>query len=429
MVAIKVEREAALAHFSPTRQKFIDETAFELAWWYDGQQEWEIIIVQTNQGNRVPGLLLERARWAFRPEVAFFTGIAGGLKDDVQLGDIVFGTNAVGFALGKETDDSFLQRAVNYHSDQGLAGIAQQLQHDDCWRNWRRQQSSSDAKVEIGCVASGDNVLASNNGPLRQRIKDGFSAALCVEMEGLSFVESLPHMPKMMRGGLIRAISDMVGDKTETDAAGFQIVAADNAIAFNLEMLARYGRLASESNYPFYGTILFDGRENIETAQIRGKGWFLYSSNGEKSGASGDGRHFFENNNAINIVRTSLEGRYELHLSFKLTPQSEWSEVLPQHPDGRAHRFIRVTAECKAEKCSRYLRIVLADEDKGWFVAADYIKEIFINQWQLLDVTLIVPADGKWRLRLDDERVSINDATLTLRNLVVIEEEFRPNVS
>jgi nucleoside phosphorylase len=247
LVAIQVEMDAIRDHLSPMREVIIAEKYFYLAWWYDGKTEWEIIITQTGQGNRLPGLLLERARWAFQPEIALFVGIAGGLKEDVQIGDIVFGTNAFGFALGKETDDSFLPRALTFHSDPLLSEIAQFLEHNDEWKGRRRlaDQAQYVSKVVSGGIASGDNVLASNNGPLRERLKKEFSAALCVEMEGLGFVEALPHMTQM-RGGLIRAISDMVGNKAEADASGCQKIAADNAVAFSLEMLSRYGAIAGD---------------------------------------------------------------------------------------------------------------------------------------------------------------------------------------
>jgi hypothetical protein len=145
-------------------------------------------------------------------------------------------------------------------------------------------------------------------------------------MEGLGFVEALPHMPQM-RGGLIRGISDMVGNKAEADASGCQKIAADNAVAFSLEMLSRYGAIAgNKKENPVYGTILFEGRVGLPNSKIEFCEGYIYPG-GVQSGEKGSGAHKLTDN-SITIFRNTLDGRYEIRPSFKLEPQSAWSNIL-----------------------------------------------------------------------------------------------------
>ena len=50
---------------------------------------WPVILMITGPGNTGSSALGERAIQAFNPRALLVVGIAGGLKDDVQLGDVV----------------------------------------------------------------------------------------------------------------------------------------------------------------------------------------------------------------------------------------------------------------------------------------------------------------------------------------------------
>lgn len=69
---------------------------------------WDIGIVETSMGNTRASLEAERAISFFKPSIALFVGIAGGLKD-VKIGDIVIGKKVYNYESGK-ADMNFKMR-------------------------------------------------------------------------------------------------------------------------------------------------------------------------------------------------------------------------------------------------------------------------------------------------------------------------------
>jgi hypothetical protein len=82
-------------------------------------------------------------------------------------------------------------------------------------------------------------VIASDEADIARFIREHYSDALAVEMEGRGFLEAL-HMNAEVDGVVVRAISDQLSGKKETDAGGWQPVAAENAAALAFEILATH---------------------------------------------------------------------------------------------------------------------------------------------------------------------------------------------
>src|SRR5438045_977635 len=68
----------------------------------------QIVVGRTNQTNVNAAIETERVIQHFNPTYLFFLGVAGGLKD-VKVGDIVIGTEVIGYERGKSNDE-FLSR-------------------------------------------------------------------------------------------------------------------------------------------------------------------------------------------------------------------------------------------------------------------------------------------------------------------------------
>lgn len=198
-----------------------------------GGSSVETVVVRTNQTNVNAAIETERMISRYRPEIAFFVGVAGGLKD-VRIGDIVIGSEVYGYETGKSTT-RFLPRPKFGSSSYDLEMSAVDYSQSAKWRSQAaalvdtRFQNS--INVLSGTIASGEKVVASVESELYKFLEENASHALAVEMEGLGFLEVCRHHP-LVKSLVIRGISDLVAGKSDADKQGSQEYASRNATAF-----------------------------------------------------------------------------------------------------------------------------------------------------------------------------------------------------
>lgn len=186
----------------------------------------DIVLLETGIGkvNAAIGatLMIE----AFDVEEIIFTGVAGGINEELDLGDVVisrdliqhdFDTSAFGDKLGMiprmdnsifKADDELIELAVN--AGKKLKG-----------------------KVIVGRVLSGDQFIAS---PEKIAfLKKEFNGD-CTEMEGaaVGHVCQVLDIPFVV----IRTMSDKANSDAHTDYATFMRIAADNSVTLVNEMLS-----------------------------------------------------------------------------------------------------------------------------------------------------------------------------------------------
>ena len=200
---------------------------------------WNVAIAQIDQGNSSAAAAAERMIDHFEPELAFFVGVAGGLKD-VVIGDVVAATKIYGYERGKAKAE-FQTRPDVYPASFELeeAALAESRRLD--WLAHIRLAALPPAtpRVFVGPIAAGEKVIASNRSDAYKFLKRNFTDALAVEMEGIGFLSALRNSPDV-KGIVIRGISDLILDKQKTDSQGSQGLAARNAAAFAFEILARF---------------------------------------------------------------------------------------------------------------------------------------------------------------------------------------------
>jgi len=184
---------------------------------------WDVALLELGEGNLTAATLTERVVSWLDPEAVLFVGVAGSLKSDIRLGDVVVATKVYGIHGGKETPDGFLVRPEAWRASHRLEQAAREALRDD-------------PRAHLKPIAAGNVVLASAESTLAARLKAHYNDAAAIEMEG-SGVAAAVHLA----GGdalVIRGISDRAdAAKSERDAENWQPRAAEKAAAVAVAVL------------------------------------------------------------------------------------------------------------------------------------------------------------------------------------------------
>jgi nucleoside phosphorylase len=184
---------------------------------------WSVAVAEIGEGNSGAAAHTERAIAFFRPAAVFFVGVAGSLRSEVALGDVVVAGKVYLHHGGKEGDDGFRARPR-----------AWEMRHDVEQRVRRALRGSTG--VHFKPLVAGDVVLNSRTSPLADLIDRTYNDAVAVDMEsaGMAQAAHLSGVPVIP----VRGISDFAdGRKAVTDAKGTQPVAARNAAAVAVRIL------------------------------------------------------------------------------------------------------------------------------------------------------------------------------------------------
>ena len=238
LTALPIEYSAVRAHLVGLKEKIHpQETIYEQGQFTANGQTWDVGIVEVGAGNPGAALESERAISFFRPNVILFIGIAGGLKD-VVLGDVVASTKIYGYESGK-AEGVFQPRPEVGLSAYGLEQRARAEARKSDWLNRLDSIPSPTPRVYVAPIAAGEKVVASVKSEVFQFLRANYGDAIAVEMEGFGFLNAT-HANQQVSALVIRGISDLVHNKTETDKEGYQAIASKHASAFAFEILAKY---------------------------------------------------------------------------------------------------------------------------------------------------------------------------------------------
>ncbi|MDV7217626.1 5'-methylthioadenosine/S-adenosylhomocysteine nucleosidase [Streptomyces prunicolor] len=178
---------------------------------------WSVALLELGEGNLTAAALTERVMSWLEPQALFFVGVAGSLKPDIEIGDVVVATKVYGIHGGKETDKDFLVRPEAWRASHRLEQAA-------------REALREDPHAHLKPIAAGDVVLASARSTLAEHLRTHYNDAAAIEMEGAGIATAV-HLA----GGdalVIRGISDRAdAKKSRADAEGSQPLAAVNAAA------------------------------------------------------------------------------------------------------------------------------------------------------------------------------------------------------
>ena len=175
-----------------------------------------VILAQSGVGKVNAALNTQYIIDTFKPDIIINTGVAGGIADGLDVGDIVIGTYLVqhdfdvtvlGYARGYMCTGEDKDKPTKFYCDKELVEKFQSS----------LQQNMPAKKIHQGVIASGDKFISGKE--IKKEINEYFGA-LAVEMEGCAVaqVTTRNKIPFV----LTRAISDLADSKSAEDQNEFE---------------------------------------------------------------------------------------------------------------------------------------------------------------------------------------------------------------
>jgi nucleoside phosphorylase len=203
---------------------------------------WEIRAACSERSNPAAAASLANAINNFKPEVALFVGVAGGIAGKVGLGDVVAATTVFDYDQGKETAAGYEPRELQLHSSFNLTQRAFHVAAAGHWPDRIVPPEAGAAAafpVHVEPIAAGGKVIAATASPPAELIASIAPRAVAVETESAGFLAAVRRFQRVS-GIVVRGVSDLRDGKQASDAQGWQPRAAARATAFAFELLDQF---------------------------------------------------------------------------------------------------------------------------------------------------------------------------------------------
>ena len=191
--------------------------------------EKPVVIVRSGIGKVNAGICTQILADKYSVDYIINTGIAGSLKNEINIGDIVLSEDAVqhdmeAVAFGYEPGVIPRMETSAFKGDKKLIEIAKNACKTAC----------PEVGVHVGRVLTGDQFISDKN--VKNRLIDTF-AGYCCEMEGAAIAQAayLNGIPFL----IIRAISDKADDSANMDYPTFEAIAIENSVKLMKEMITQ----------------------------------------------------------------------------------------------------------------------------------------------------------------------------------------------
>ena len=238
VTALNLEFIEVRGHLVEVRERNADGVVYAVGAFMHERQRCEVIVALAGMGNVEASLATERAIKEFTPDYAFFVGIAGGLKEELRLGDVVAAERVYAYESGKAQKE-FRSRPkaplVSFASIQRANAVAREKK----WLNRIKPAPAREPSAYVRPIAAGEKVVDSHESEVYLLIKQNYGDAYAVAMEEFGFAAAAQAHPTLTFA-VVRGISDAAQDKAHVEKQNSQELAARHAAAFAFEMLAGF---------------------------------------------------------------------------------------------------------------------------------------------------------------------------------------------
>lgn len=189
----------------------------------------EVVVVRSGIGKVNAAICAQILVDEFEVSALINTGIAGSLKNEINIGDVVVSSDvlhhdmdavAFGYALGQVPR----MEVLSFEADKRLIELAE----ISC------KKVNPEIGVFVGRIVSGDQFVSSKE--KKDWIFKTFDG-YCTEMEGAAIAHTayLNQIPFV----IIRAISDKADDSAHMDYPTFEALAIERSVKLMIEMVAK----------------------------------------------------------------------------------------------------------------------------------------------------------------------------------------------
>lgn len=186
------------------------------------------VCVKSGIGKTNAAITAEILVTKYNVDAIIFTGVAGGINPEIQIGDIVISKRVIHHDYGKITPDGFIPfDTVGYIADSFLIEVSKKAAGNvqfEVVPEKIRKKSGHLPCIISGIIVTGDQFIADEK--KRKWIEKTFNAD-CVEMEGAAVAQvcSIHKVPFV----ILRSMSDIANEKAEIDFEQFVSYAAKNS--------------------------------------------------------------------------------------------------------------------------------------------------------------------------------------------------------
>lgn len=188
-----------------------------------------VVIVRSGIGKVNAAVCTQILASVFQVSHVINTGVAGSLKNEINIGDIVLSKDALNHdmdATGFGYEPGIIPRMDEsvFKADERMLNLAKQV----------NQEVNSDISTYVGRVVSGDQFIS--DGEKKKFLVEKFQG-YCTEMEGAAIAQTayLNQIPYLV----IRAISDKADHSAEMDYSEFERKAIDHTVKLVTELVNR----------------------------------------------------------------------------------------------------------------------------------------------------------------------------------------------
>ena len=207
--------------------------------------EQNVVIARTGVGKVNAAMTATLVIEHFRPNRVIFTGVAGGLNPDLQIGDIVIAEKTAQHDLGRlesvKIENTGVRNPINgrrnpvfFPADPGLLQITQTVLADIKLNPFQTPQGQRYPRITKGTVVTGDLFVASE---AKKTVLHKNLGADAVEMEGAAVAQICwqHDVPCLV----IRSLSDNANANASEDFRKYYKIAAHNSAALVTRIISQ----------------------------------------------------------------------------------------------------------------------------------------------------------------------------------------------